>query len=231
MNNDLQEQVIKALIASTISSYQIAKDTGISDQTIQNYRNKITKPKGNNLAILSNYLGIIAMSYITNATVKAKTDNNVKPLGTAVSSNDLATELPYIPVAATASFVDTFYDYPDNYTPDTYPVIPRNGEKLSAEEYAVFEVEGESMLPSLRPGSLILAKRIPEQKWDHDAAGVVVVVYGKSIVIKRVKDNRLFGTNTLTLTSDNARFGDLPLTRPEIRAIYRAKRIISSEIL
>ena len=154
-----------------------------------------------------------------------------KPLGTAVSSNDLATELPYIPVAATASFVDTFYDYPDNYTPETYPVIPRNGEKLSAEEYAVFEVEGESMLPSLRPGSLILAKRIPEQKWDHDAAGVVVVIYGKSIVIKRVKDNRLFGTNTLTLTSDNTRFGDLPLTRPEIRAIYRAKRIISSEIL
>lgn len=153
-----------------------------------------------------------------------------KPLGTAVSSNDLATELPYIPVAATASFVDTFYDYPDNYTPDTYPVIPRNGEKLSAEEYAVFEVNGESMLPSLRPGSLILTKLIPEREWEY-AEGVIVVIYNKSIIVKRVKENRLYKENRLLVTSDNPEHGSLAIERQDIHALYKAKRVISSEIL
>lgn len=153
-----------------------------------------------------------------------------KPLGTAVSSNDLATELPYIPVAAMASFIDTFYDYPDDYIPDTYPVIPREGEKLSAKEYAVFEVNGESMLPSLRPRSLILAKLIPEARWEY-AEGVVVVIYNKSIIVKRVKENRLFKDNTLLVSSDNPTTEDLPIERHDIRAIYKAKRIISSEIL
>ena len=229
MEDSVKQRLKLVLRELHVKESDFCKSLNVSPGFISGMRKSMQPDKIKSIAIL--YPQINTAWLLTGEGEMLREITEAKPLGTAVSSNDLATELPYIPVAATASFVDTFYDYPDNYTPDTYPVIPRNGEKLSAEEYAVFEVEGESMLPSLRPGSLILAKRIPEQKWDHDAAGVVVVVYGKSIVIKRVKDNRLFGTNTLTLTSDNARFGDLPLTRPEIRAIYRAKRIISSEIL
>lgn len=49
---------IKLLKESSLSSYKIAQDTGISDQTIINYRNGATLPRGNSLKILSKYLGI-----------------------------------------------------------------------------------------------------------------------------------------------------------------------------
>lgn len=55
---DLLKETINALINSKLSSYKIAQDTGISDQTIINYRNGTTVPRGNNLKILSKYLGI-----------------------------------------------------------------------------------------------------------------------------------------------------------------------------
>lgn len=229
MQTSVKERLKLFIAHKGIGQKKFANSCGLSDGFVNNIVNSI-QPKTID-RITMQYPELNPAWLLTGEGEMLRGVIDAKPMGTAVSINELAIELPYIPVAATASFVDTFYDYPDNYTPETYPVIARNGERLSAEEYAVFEVEGESMLPSLRPGSLILAKRIPEQKWDHDTAGVVVVVYGKSIVIKRVKDNRLFGTNTLTLTSDNPHFGDLPLTRPEIRAIYRAKRIISSDIL
>lgn len=52
------EQVVKLLKSSKLTSYKISQDTGISDQTIQNYRKGKTEPKGVNLVILAKYLGI-----------------------------------------------------------------------------------------------------------------------------------------------------------------------------
>lgn len=50
------EHVVKLLKDSKLSSYKISQDTGISDETIQNYKKGKTKPKGVNLVILSKYL-------------------------------------------------------------------------------------------------------------------------------------------------------------------------------
>lgn len=55
---EILTETINALNNSDLSSYKIAQDTGISDQTIINYRNGTTVPRGNNLKILSKYLGI-----------------------------------------------------------------------------------------------------------------------------------------------------------------------------
>lgn len=56
--NDILSATLKALRSSKLSSYKIAQDTGISDQTIINYRNGTTIPRGINLKTLSKYLGI-----------------------------------------------------------------------------------------------------------------------------------------------------------------------------
>jgi len=56
--NEILSSTLKALKSSELSSYKIAQDTGISDQTIINYRNGATIPRGINLKILSKYLGI-----------------------------------------------------------------------------------------------------------------------------------------------------------------------------
>ncbi len=54
----VQNFVVKALRESVVSNYRIMQETGISDQTIANYRDGKTAPKGVNLQILAKYLGI-----------------------------------------------------------------------------------------------------------------------------------------------------------------------------
>lgn len=54
----VQNFVVKALRESMVTNYKIMQETGISDQTIANYRDGKTAPKGVNLQILAKYLGI-----------------------------------------------------------------------------------------------------------------------------------------------------------------------------
>lgn len=58
MNADILEKVINSLINSDISNYRISMDTGISDETIANYRKGKSKPRGANLKVLAKYLGL-----------------------------------------------------------------------------------------------------------------------------------------------------------------------------
>lgn len=56
MEHDILDNTIKLLINSSLSNYRISLDTGISDETIANYRKGKSKPRGANLKILSEYL-------------------------------------------------------------------------------------------------------------------------------------------------------------------------------
>lgn len=93
----------------------------------------------------------------------------------------------------------------------------------------VFEVEGDSMSPTILSGSLILTKEIPERSW-HYAEGVVVAVFAEFVVVKRVAVNRLLTDNFLTLSSDNESYGQMTVPLSDIRGLFKAKRIISSPI-
>ncbi|OFY43959.1 MAG: hypothetical protein A2X18_07465 [Bacteroidetes bacterium GWF2_40_14] len=66
--SDLADRVLKYLMNSDLSNYKIMQDTGISDQTIANYKAGKTKPKGNSLKILANYLGISTINVVKEHT-------------------------------------------------------------------------------------------------------------------------------------------------------------------
>lgn len=56
--DELRERTLKALRNSNLTSYKIAKDTAISQPTINNYRENKTKPNDTNINILAKYFGI-----------------------------------------------------------------------------------------------------------------------------------------------------------------------------
>lgn len=60
--NKIAQEIIDRLNKNKSSAYRISKDTGISDQTISNYRNGKTIPQGANLKILAKYLCIYEKS-------------------------------------------------------------------------------------------------------------------------------------------------------------------------
>lgn len=133
----------------------------------------------------------------------------------------------YIPGTATATFIEYVGD--GNPELDKIAVLKQYGETLD-KNYKVFEVIGESMSPRIPNRAKILTKEIPKVKWGI-AEGVVVVVFGDEIVVKRIINNDLYSDNSLVLSSDNSKYGERRIALADIRAIYKAIRIISADIV
>lgn len=136
--------------------------------------------------------------------------------------------IPYVPIDAKASFVESLYD--TTYDMDFYGVMPEDGEDLISGDYVVFQIKGDSMSPNIPNSSKVLARKIPERRWET-ASGVVVIVYGKTLTIKRILKNSLFGGNSLTLKADNPEYGQFEVERKEIRGMWQAIRIVSKTII
>lgn len=133
----------------------------------------------------------------------------------------------YVPVSAHASFIEDLSGGTADM--DKYPIVATPAERKEIDKYKVFEVDGDSMYPTLSSGALVLVKEIPERSW-HYAEGVVVAVYLDYVVVKRVYRNDLLTNKCLILKSDNEAYGQMPVQMSDLRALYKCKRIISSEI-
>ena len=142
-------------------------------------------------------------------------------------AKDLGVKVKYVPIDAAASFVESLYN--TAYEIDSYGVMPEEGEVLD-DSYMVFQVRGDSMEPTIPDGAKILARKIEEGLWES-ASGVVSIVYGKTLSVKRILKNSLFLDNVLTLKADNPKHGQLDVERREIRGMWQALRIISQKII
>ena len=155
-----------------------------------------------------------------------KEQNSAKPVGTYL--NEKLTEVPMIDADAAATFIENMHN--QHYTTDKYGVMREDGEDLNNGNYAVFRVIGESMTPTIPDKAKVLARRIPEEKWE-EVSGVVFVIYGKMFTIKRVLKNSLYTNNSITLKADNPLYGQMDIERAEIRGIWQAVRIVSQKIV
>lgn len=156
-------------------------------------------------------------------TSKNSTAREVKPY-----LREELVNVPYVSIDAKASFVESLYN--NTYEEETYGIMAEGGEELNDTEYKVFQIDGDSMTPSIPDKSKVLARIIPDTKWE-EASGVVLVVYGKTLTIKRVLKNCLFDKNFITLKADNPIHGQVDVERNEIRGIWQAIRIVSQRIV
>lgn len=108
-------------------------------------------------------------------------------------------------------------------------VEPMHGERID-DTYVVFEIHGDSMVPTLLSHARILCKEIPEQRWQY-AEGVVVISYRDKVVVKSIAVNDILGNSMITLKSDNPDYGSEDVQLSDIHCIYKAKRIISQDIV
>lgn len=156
--------------------------------------------------------------------------SNARILGEVYVSSqgdDNVAMVDYIPGTATATFIEYVGD--GNPELDKIAVLKQYGETFD-KSYKVFEVIGESMSPRIPNRAKILTKEIHKAKWGT-AEGVVVVVFGDEIVVKRIINNDLNSDNSLVLSSDNPKYGERRIALADIRAMYKAMRIISADIL
>ena len=138
--------------------------------------------------------------------------------------------VPLVPARAQAGFAESFLDDTQHEDLDIYPHIMLPGEAELREPLA-FEVRGDSMLPTLLPGSIVICTPIPEGNMEYASSGLFVVVFVISgyadLVVKRIKTNDLSTTGTLTLYSDNEDGGELTIRRADLRAMWKVRRSIT----
>ena len=184
---------------------------------------------GNTQKLKDNNQSIIAGGSVINSnnrTIERRNTSDAKAVMPYLREE--LVNIPYLPINAKASFVESLYD--TAYETETYGVMTEEGENLNEAEYKVFQIDGDSMTPNIPDRSKVLAKLIPEERWEN-ASGVVFVVYGKTLTIKRILKNSLFDKNILTLKADNPIYGQVDIENNEIRGMWQAIRIVSQRIV
>nr|DAO79839.1 MAG TPA: putative transcriptional regulator [Caudoviricetes sp.] len=172
--------------------------------------------------------GIFDVNWLINGegSMLKGTAPTISPVKSYIREN--LVNVPYVPAVAKASFVESLYD--TTYDMDSYGVMPEDGEDLMSGDYIVYQINGDSMAPNIPNTSKVLAKKIPEEKWEM-ASGVIVIVYGKTLAIKRILKNGLFDGNYIILKADNPEYGQFQVERTEIRGMWQAIRIVSKRIV
>lgn len=252
--DEVSERFLRELETKGISGYKLMKDGVIKSQSsltnikigkqgatrriidkcVELYNlDRLYILLGTRTGNISNNSGQILIrgdnSHVTNSNNNGGTQtvsNTANPIKSYIKEE--LVNVPFVLQDAAASFVECFGDM-QNCKTETYGIMQEKGEDLTNGDYVVFQVNGDSMTPNIPDSAKVLARKISEPKWE-EATGVVFVAYGKTLTIKRVLKNTLYSNNTLTLKADNPIYGQIDISRSEIRGMWRAERIVSQKI-
>ena len=136
-------------------------------------------------------------------------------------------DVPFVPLHARATFAESFLD---TNVKEIEIVRIQKRPGINYNKARVFEVDGDSMEPTLVSGEQVLCEVIDPSNWRF-TTGVVVVAFGNMVVIKRIKDNDLIN-GKLVLWSDNEQGGKITLSKDtdEIRRMYKVKYTVYKPI-
>ena len=136
-------------------------------------------------------------------------------------------QIPFIPVHARTTFAETFETEIHELSSITIPRLPG----INYENGKVFEVDGDSMDPTLITGEQVFCEYVDPADWKY-ITGPVVIAFGNNlIVVKRIKENNL-ANGELTLWSDNEMGGKLTLhtEQDQIRRMYKVRYTVYKPI-
>lgn len=136
-------------------------------------------------------------------------------------------QIPFIPVHARATFAETFETEIHELSTLTIPRLPG----INYENGKVFEVDGDSMDPTLITGEQVFCEYVDPADWKY-ITGPVVVAFGNNlIVVKRIKENNL-SNGELTLWSDTEMGGKFTLhtEQDQIRRMYKVRYTVYKPI-
>jgi len=222
----MKKRLIEFLDYLGISQGKFEKNCDLPNGFVNNMKDNITTKSLKK--ITSNYPELDDNWLCNNKGKMLKStseESNVKLSSIYITENLI--QVPFVSIQATAGFIESYFD--ENIITETVAVSGLTEEELKKNKYIVFEVEGNSMYPTIQDKSQILTKNIDPSDWEY-CIGVYVVCYKNSLVIKRIKKNDLMESNNLILTSDNEKGGEISVRKSDIHGIWKAVRIVNQKI-
>ena len=224
--NTIKQRLVLYLKHRGVGQNKFERLAGLSNGYISNLKSSPSPEKLTMIFKVSDDLNRDWLLYGEGDMLKDKNDTaEIVGVASKVIS-DNAVLVKFFDVNPSATFQELDESVSQGY--DTLEVVPIHGERID-DTYVVFEIHGDSMVPTLLSHARILCKEIPEQRWQY-AEGVVVISYRDKVVVKRIAVNDILGNSMMTLKSDNPDYGLEDVQLSDIHCIYKAKRIISQDI-
>lgn len=102
-----------------------------------------------------------------------------------LKARPVAYQVPLVAIKAQAGYVKGFEQVDFVYTLDQYSLPP--GVNPTGAVWRYFEIDGDSMEPSLSSGDVVLATMVPEEDWnDIRNFNVYIVLTEDQLLIKRL---------------------------------------------
>lgn len=218
--SEILTATLKALKSSELSSYKIAQDTGISDQTIINYRNGTTAPRGINLKTLSKYLGVCE-----GGMLKEEAPSE----GVSASSDQYPMVESYpIPVYNLDAVAGM-------NTPNAVVDMPAYIERWiqfpgARKGDIAFPVSNDSMTPRYLPGSLLQVRKVElwQEYFGYGNNFVLFLTDGRRI-LKEIQRSEEDPKTQVLCVSCNTKYPPEELPKSLIREVYKVIKSLSDE--
>lgn len=146
---------------------------------------------------------------------------NAKNLGN-IHEHELI-ELPFVPVAAHATFAENCYDSIRREDFGTRKVM--RIEDVDYRGVILIEIKGNSMGGRYSAGTIVMARPVPRERW-HIASGVHAISIKNEFIVKRIKDNGLSVDGKLLLHSDNQEYGSATVETEDIMCMWKVGEIV-----
>ncbi len=153
----------------------------------------------------------------TGEFISQEKDKVVSDILTIVTDESGDEKIIHVPVSAQAGYGGQLHD---RIFMQELPTFTLPGEKFKMGTYRCFDVEGDSMEPTLFDGDKVVCSYIDKQYWDSIKDNYVYILVSESgVVIKRAK-NRIKDLLHLELFSDNSYYNPYIMQWEEIREIW-----------
>ena len=207
--------------AKGLTQSNLAEIVGVKFQSVQKWESGDSRPSSDKLPALANALGISVDELVnTNLNERVQgvilTDNvaSIRP-----SSSISYVQIPFLSAKAQADPSKMIVENSSLNLTETYPVYAPH--ITLGEKHITIELVGDSMEPEIKNGAIILAERIGEADMKYETGGVYAVFYANRFAIRRIKTNEIGQSGTLTLWSDNERYGHITIDSKDIISMWK----------
>ena len=215
-----------------LSQKQFGKEVGVSGQSVSEWETGKSRPDSDRLPIVARVLKVTVDELLAGKPgfqeVGQMLTGNISSVRPNIS--EFYTHVPFLSVKAQAGIPSMIYsDCTALWVEETYPVfLPL---VAITEKHLVIEVQGDSMEPEIKSGALVLGECVTKADIKYESGGVYAIIYGNSrFVVKRIKTNELTTLGTLTLWSDNEKYGHIVVPGVDIHCMWKVTMKVAETV-
>ncbi len=224
----VKDRIYQLIDAKKIGVREFTDAIGVSESYIRNISKSISAEK---LMRISQLFPDLNPDWLLTGEGSMLLSDN--PKNTAIPID--APEVIYLPVVPHSARAGTLGEYEQLFADDYSRRQPVIVTRQMHGRYICFQIEGDSMEPTLRHGDVVMARHIDRDLYKDSKLHLrswsvwIVVTRTDGILIKEIADHDVKG-GVLTLHSLNPLYEDLTVRLSDVIDIYNVIEIVSRHL-